>query len=241
MSKIIYVGTVLFVLSIVAHIEDLFCLWVSGFTVLGVSTLGSCPDIQLLSLQVCLVGKSRNYELPDEAEAERQRANYVQSRRTASGVTVQVSDIRNDCCHGSKDTDRTPGSNWGAGFQPRDRVETVRNCAALPRDFVDAVVLQVANVLLGMTEDGSGGSSCGWNRGGKPRQPQNTRDKDQQITQVSMDASCYWSDEQVQIKSRVGWHIICEAHWSSLINVHFGGFWINCFVISISYAALERD
>ncbi|XP_070786079.1 probable tRNA (uracil-O(2)-)-methyltransferase [Enoplosus armatus] len=118
--------------------------------------------------RVCLVGKSRNYQLSDETEAEQRRAHYVQSRQAASGVTVQGSDIRNDgnCCHGNKDTDRAPGSGWGAGFQPRERVETVRNCAALPRDFVDGVVLQVANVLLGMTEDDGGGSSSGWNRGG---------------------------------------------------------------------------
>ncbi|XP_070710750.1 probable tRNA (uracil-O(2)-)-methyltransferase [Pempheris klunzingeri] len=114
--------------------------------------------------RVCLVGKSRNYQLSDETAAEQRRAHYVQSRR----LVVQRSDIRNDgeCCLGNEDTDRTPGSSWGAGFQPRDRLETVRNCAALPRDFVDSVVLRVANVLLGMTEDIGGGSSSDWNRGG---------------------------------------------------------------------------
>lgn len=119
-----------------------------------------------LSLQVCLVGKSRNYQLPDEAEAEQRRAHYVESRQTASGITGQRSDIRRDgeSCHENRDNDRTPGSSWGAGFQPRDRVETVRNCASLPRDFVDGVVLRVANVLLGMTED----DGSDWNRGGKP-------------------------------------------------------------------------
>ncbi|KAI3376403.1 hypothetical protein L3Q82_016891, partial [Scortum barcoo] len=116
--------------------------------------------------RVCLVGKSRNYQLADEAEAEQRRAHYIQSRQTPSGVTVQGSDITNDCCHGNKDTDGTPGSSWGAGFQPRDRVEAVRNCAALPRAFVNAVVLQVANALLGMAEDDGGGASSDWNRGG---------------------------------------------------------------------------
>ncbi|XP_059211116.1 probable tRNA (uracil-O(2)-)-methyltransferase [Centropristis striata] len=117
--------------------------------------------------RVCLVGKSRNYQLSDEAEAEQRRARFIQSRQIASGAAVQRSDIRNDgaCCHGNKDTDGTPDSSWGAGFQPRDKVETVRNCASLPRDFVDSVVLQVANVLLGMTED-DGGSSDDWNQGG---------------------------------------------------------------------------
>ncbi|CAJ1086170.1 probable tRNA (uracil-O(2)-)-methyltransferase [Xyrichtys novacula] len=118
--------------------------------------------------RVCLVGKSRNYEPTDETEAERQRARYVQSRRPASGVTVQESCIRNngDGCQGDEESGGIPGSIWGAGFQPRDRVETVRNCAALPRDLVDSVVLQVANVLLGMTEDDGGESTSDWNRGG---------------------------------------------------------------------------
>ncbi|XP_067435816.1 probable tRNA (uracil-O(2)-)-methyltransferase [Thunnus thynnus] len=118
--------------------------------------------------RVCLVGKSRSYQASDEAQAEHRRACYIQSRQTVSGVTVQGSDIRNDrdCCHGNAETNRTPGNSWGAGFQPRDKVEVVRNCAALPRDFVDGIVLQVANVLLGMTVDDGGGLSTDWNRGG---------------------------------------------------------------------------
>ncbi|XP_041635470.1 probable tRNA (uracil-O(2)-)-methyltransferase [Cheilinus undulatus] len=118
--------------------------------------------------RVCLVGKSRNYKLHDEAEAEQRRAGYVQSRQAAPDVTVQVSQVRHDvdCCLGDKGTEGTPGTCWGAGFQPRERVEMVRNCAALPRDFVDSVVLQVANVLLGMTEDDGGESTGGWNKGG---------------------------------------------------------------------------
>lgn len=133
---------------------------------LGESSWHSARLSLSLSLQVCLVGKSRNYQLPDEAEAEQRRAHYVESRQTASGITGQRSDIRRDgeSCHENRDNDRTPGSSWGAGFQPRDRVETVRNCASLPRDFVDGVVLRVANVLLGMTED----DGSDWNRGGKP-------------------------------------------------------------------------
>lgn len=156
------------------HIEDLYSyFWVPVLHFWASAPMRVCSSL----LQVCLVGKSRNYEPSAEAEAEQRRAYYIQSRQTASGAAVQMSDIRNDgdCCHGNKDTDRTPDRSWGVGFQPRDRVETVRNCAALPRDFVDGVVLQVANVLLGMTGEDSGGSSCDWNKGGKTQQ--NTRDK----------------------------------------------------------------
>lgn len=134
------------------------------------------------------MGKSRNYQLPDEAEAEQRRAHYVKSRQTASGITVQRSDVGHDgeSCHENRDNDRTPGSSWGAGFQPRDRVEMVRNCASLPRDFVDGVVLRVANVLLGMTED----DGSGWNRGGKTASSHKTLEISKQITQVSLDMSC---------------------------------------------------
>ncbi|XP_068444331.1 probable tRNA (uracil-O(2)-)-methyltransferase [Clinocottus analis] len=118
--------------------------------------------------RVCLVGKSRNYQLSDEPEAERRRARYIQSHRSTSGAAVKRSGAGTDgdSCHGHKDTDGPPDGGWGAGFRPRDAVETVRNCAALPRDFVDGVVLQVANVLLGMTGGDGGPSSSDWNRGG---------------------------------------------------------------------------
>lgn len=115
------------------------------------------------------MGASRNYLQSDEAEAEQRRANYIQSRRgVSSGVTGQGSGMRNNVCfnEGNKDSFGTPQSGWGAGFQPRDKVETVRNCAALPRDFVDCVVLRVAKVLLEMTKDDGGGD---WNQGGKLR------------------------------------------------------------------------
>lgn len=112
-------------------------------------------------MQVCLVGMSRSYTLPDEAEAERRRAEYIQSRRVLPGVTGQRSDVGSDSggCHGSA---------WGSGFQPRERVEAVRNCAALPRDLVDGVVLLVARAVLGMSEGGGQGAAGDWNRGGKP-------------------------------------------------------------------------
>ncbi|KAM4536522.1 putative tRNA (uracil-O(2)-)-methyltransferase [Odontesthes bonariensis] len=132
--------------------------------VCGFNTEEDCLRIPSTK-RVCLVGKSRTYKLSDEDESEQQRARYIQSHQTAPDYAVQKSDIRNDgdCCNVKADCDGTPGNTWGAGFQPRDRVETVRNCAALPRDFVERVVLQVANVLLGMT---GGGACSDWNQGG---------------------------------------------------------------------------
>ncbi|KAK2863141.1 hypothetical protein Q5P01_002674 [Channa striata] len=125
----------------------------------GFSTEEDCLRIPSTK-RVCLVGRSRTYPLSDEAKAEQRRALYIQRRldTSSSGVAVQGSHIRNDVT----DSDGTSGRHWGAGFRPRDRVETIRNCAALPRDFINGVVRQVANVLLQMTED----DSTHWNQGG---------------------------------------------------------------------------
>ncbi|XP_007551304.1 putative tRNA (uracil-O(2)-)-methyltransferase isoform X1 [Poecilia formosa] len=115
--------------------------------------------------RVCLVGKSRTYKQSDEAEIDQSRASYIQSRQTSTGAAVQRSGVRKsrDCCHGSAECDDTSGCAWGDGFRPRNGRETVRNCAALPRDVVDGVVLKVAEALLGMSE---GTSSGDWNKGG---------------------------------------------------------------------------
>ncbi|XP_061769870.1 probable tRNA (uracil-O(2)-)-methyltransferase isoform X1 [Nerophis ophidion] len=96
--------------------------------------------------RVCLVGKTRNYQAFDEAQVEDRRAQYIQNRGSA---------IKKD--HVS--------SSWGSGFHPREKVEVVRNCGTLSRDFVDDVVIRVADALLRMTADG--GQSCSsWNTGG---------------------------------------------------------------------------
>ncbi|XP_056156546.1 probable tRNA (uracil-O(2)-)-methyltransferase [Lampris incognitus] len=117
--------------------------------------------------RVCLVGKSRNYLPSEEAQAEDRRNHYIQSRQTCPEVTLQRYAGDGDGCHDNvTDGDSAPSGVWGAGFQPRDRLERVRNCAALPRDFVDRVVLQVANALLRLTEHGPTCAPNTWNRGG---------------------------------------------------------------------------
>lgn len=64
---------------------------------------------------------------------------------------------------------------WLSGFHPREKAERVRNCAALPRDFVDQVVLQVGRLLLDAERPCAGSSPSGslkaWNRGGRPPGP----------------------------------------------------------------------
>lgn len=133
---------------------------------------GSFPDSCFLTLQVCLVGVSRNYLQSDEDQAEQRRVHYIQSRRAGSAAVVKggVKSTTTNVDMNDRNQDSavgTPRSGWGAGFRPRDKVETVRNCAALPRAFVEAVVLQVATVLLDMTAEGSHAGN--WNPGGKDR------------------------------------------------------------------------
>lgn len=71
-----------------------------------------------------------------------------------------------------EDETETADTIWMPGFQPREKVEQIRNCASLPRDFVDEVVLSVANLLLNAApqkscSDMQGGNMNTWNQGGE--------------------------------------------------------------------------
>ncbi|KAK1346086.1 hypothetical protein QTO34_008555 [Cnephaeus nilssonii] len=135
--------------------------------------------------RVCLLGRSRTYPPAAEALADQQRTQYISSRggcpagRPAPGPAPAPAPLRAEagsvdrCPHGPPDG---PGAleagaegRWLPGFHPRDRAERVRNCTALPREFVDRVVLQVANLLLGGEQLSPGsppsGSPQTWNRG----------------------------------------------------------------------------
>lgn len=108
---------------------------------------------------------------------EEQRNYYIRGRRAlfaSSGVGGTCAsqggqDGPNNYENGQDIS--SSGSDWGKGFQPREKIEIVRNCAALPRDFVDAVVLKVAKYLLSLTERNTENSEwCDmWNTGGKNR------------------------------------------------------------------------
>uniref|UniRef100_A0A2I2Z8M7 tRNA (uracil-O(2)-)-methyltransferase n=1 Tax=Gorilla gorilla gorilla TaxID=9595 RepID=A0A2I2Z8M7_GORGO len=145
--------------------------------------------------QVCLVGKSRTYPSSREASVDEKRTQYIKSRRgcpvsppgrelspsppwVAAGSAghcdgQQALDARVRCVarawaaeHGAGPQAEGP---WLPGFHPREKAERVRNCAALPRDFIDQVVLQVANLLLGgkqlNTRSSRNGSLKTWNGG----------------------------------------------------------------------------
>ncbi|XP_072542951.1 probable tRNA (uracil-O(2)-)-methyltransferase [Salminus brasiliensis] len=105
--------------------------------------------------RVCLIGKSRSYEEPEEEQADVRRADYIRGRQVSytSSTDVPQKDHSRHNRHGDGQEISAPGSDWGNGFQPREKIETVRNCAALPRDLIDAVVLKVARALLGLTAE----------------------------------------------------------------------------------------
>ncbi|KAM6949188.1 putative tRNA (uracil-O(2)-)-methyltransferase [Aplochiton taeniatus] len=134
-------------------------------TTSGFNTEEDCLRIPSTK-RVCLVGKFRNYKSPDEPQVEDRRAQYIQGRMTCSGSNWSKVKGEAEGIHDNQETNATQGNDWGSGFQPRERIEVVRNCAALPRDFIDGVVLQVANALLDLTKEKDGGGLHSWNQGG---------------------------------------------------------------------------
>ncbi|XP_061276933.1 probable tRNA (uracil-O(2)-)-methyltransferase isoform X2 [Bos javanicus] len=140
--------------------------------------------------RVCLIGKSRTYPPAREASVDEERTRYINSRRGCPGSPCSggpalpppgaaPSSAPGPKGHGALDArpahtvEAGAGQQgagapaeglWMSGFQPREKAERLRNCAALPREFVDRVVLQVAHLLLGKSP--AGGSAQAWNRGG---------------------------------------------------------------------------
>uniref|UniRef100_A0AAR2LEJ7 tRNA (uracil-O(2)-)-methyltransferase n=1 Tax=Pygocentrus nattereri TaxID=42514 RepID=A0AAR2LEJ7_PYGNA len=115
--------------------------------------------------RVCLIGRSRSYEEPEGELAEARRTDYIRGRQVSytSFTNVTQKDHSRHNHHGDGQEIPEPGSEWGSGFQPREKTETVRNCAALPRDLVDGVVLKVARALLELTaEAGEEGKNSSW-------------------------------------------------------------------------------
>ncbi|XP_047574706.1 probable tRNA (uracil-O(2)-)-methyltransferase isoform X4 [Lutra lutra] len=139
-------------------------------------------------LEVCLIGKSRTYPPAGEVAMDEQRTQYINSRRgrpmsppgeasVPPPPRAMVEHAGHPDGHQALDTGAATGGAeiwadqlWLSGFQPREKAERVRNCATLPRDFIDQVVLQVAHLLLDgeqlNTGSASSGSSKAWNRGG---------------------------------------------------------------------------
>ncbi|XP_006893727.1 PREDICTED: probable tRNA (uracil-O(2)-)-methyltransferase [Elephantulus edwardii] len=122
--------------------------------------------------RVCLVGRSRTYPAAEEASVDAQRTVYIQSqggprRQPCSGPLQPPPEAQEV---GTEAQPPAPGASpcrlWVPGFRPREKVERVRNCASVPRDLVDRVVLQVAQRLLSTGEPHANGGGTPWNPGG---------------------------------------------------------------------------
>ncbi|XP_063780248.1 probable tRNA (uracil-O(2)-)-methyltransferase isoform X2 [Pseudophryne corroboree] len=125
--------------------------------------------------RVCLIGETRRYSPLEEAQVDERRAQYIASHSadsTSDNTDSRLCDGHTDTTNGEESTDdlKAEHSSWIPGFRPRDKVEQIRNCVLLPRDFIDQVVLQVAQLLLSSnTEEEKDivhdGASSTWNRG----------------------------------------------------------------------------
>ncbi|XP_032043007.1 probable tRNA (uracil-O(2)-)-methyltransferase [Aythya fuligula] len=130
--------------------------------------------------RVCLIGKNRTYPPTECALIDDQITRYIHNRQTCPVVACDrgvgfnhkdCSDVCKEAGSGLPENEmETSGRIWMPGFQPREKVEQIRNCAALPRDFVDDVVLNVANLLLNTVPQKScsnthGGNMNTWNQG----------------------------------------------------------------------------
>lgn len=114
-----------------------------------------------------------------EELAEVKRTDYIRGRQALIANTTVVTQKEHSESHQQGDGQEMANAlcDWGNGFQPREKIETVRNCAALPRDFVDGVVLKVAMALLGLAgekreeeeeeKNTIGKERIRWNAGGK--------------------------------------------------------------------------
>ncbi|KAM8939806.1 putative tRNA (uracil-O(2)-)-methyltransferase [Pelodytes ibericus] len=135
--------------------------------------------------RVCLIGKSRTYLSSEEVLIDEQRKDYIKSQHVGNLDSAKtwpcVMEVEGHSGHCDADTtlvgSKSPQDhlekeheNWISGFQPREKVEQIRNCALLPRDFIDKTVLQVAMLLLnsineGMAEKVVDTGHPTWNRG----------------------------------------------------------------------------
>lgn len=126
---------------------------------------------------MCLIGKSRHYPPEKEEQIDRERTKYIASYSNDTSDSVCTRDDNKLCDHStngeeSPDDPETGHGKWLSSFRPRDKVEQIRNCVLLPRDFIDKVVLQVAKLLLHLnTEENpeiiDNGTQATWNRGSK--------------------------------------------------------------------------
>ncbi|XP_032874784.1 probable tRNA (uracil-O(2)-)-methyltransferase [Amblyraja radiata] len=141
--------------------------------------------------RVCLIGNQRTYPLSSEERLDEERTQYISERYSCTlstnnhfsdviaSTSLHLAPDMKHCSNAydsmvqdtSAEMNSLASSKWLAGFQPREKIQKVRNCATLPRDFTDDVVLQVAKELLKINQDSFQNSNDedntgNWNKGG---------------------------------------------------------------------------
>ncbi|XP_010640075.1 probable tRNA (uracil-O(2)-)-methyltransferase isoform X2 [Fukomys damarensis] len=127
--------------------------------------------------RVCLIGKSRTYLPGAEVGMDEWRTQYIRSRQGLAGGDAPCPVPQVSACSAAHpDGSRAVGTGvrcdlevsearaeglWLPTFHAREKAVPVRNCAALPRDFINQVVLQVANLLLSRKKSLTGGPQEG--------------------------------------------------------------------------------
>lgn len=111
------------------------------------------------------MGRARTYPPSAEPAADTRRSRYIQSRAPPQAQGPPAA------AEAGTQSPEGSAAPWLSGFRPRERVERVRNCAALPRAFRDRVVLRVATLLLGARGAEHGEDPQAWNPGGEGGRP----------------------------------------------------------------------
>lgn len=112
-------------------------------------------------IQVCFIGKTRNYKPEEKDLIDDKIANYINLRSTASSV----SGIDGNPPAKKQKT----GEVWSEGFTPRPSEEKSRNCKSVDSGTVSHIVRTVFDVLLKSTEGETRQLEDGrvWRKGGE--------------------------------------------------------------------------
>ncbi|NWR41625.1 TRM44 methyltransferase, partial [Regulus satrapa] len=177
--------------------------------------------------RVSFIGKSRTYPAAERALIEKQITEFINSHRTCAETTCdrRVGFNHKDHCGGlceaaasepPEDETEKADTVWMPGFQPREKVEPIRNCVSLPRDFVDEVVLSVANLLLNAApqkscSDEQSGNMNTWNQGGELKLL---------FDWFSMSSDLCVTRKPGDINSSSANHVMFKFHWVLNGRVH---------------------
>lgn len=113
-------------------------------------------------IQVCFIGKTRNYKPEEKDLIDDKIANYINLRSTASSVSAGI-----DGDPPAKK--QKTGEVWSEGFTPRPSEEKSRNCKSVDSGTVSHIVRTVFDVLLKSTEGETRQLEDGrvWRKGGE--------------------------------------------------------------------------